>query len=86
MRFETRTDDYKHYGVWDTLAEKWHGSSDVEGTTAERIATELNARYGPAGPRLDAMVRHVSPPQPAEARVIAQRWRKGRLDLWIRGA
>ncbi len=25
MRFETRTDDYKHYGVWDTLIENWHG-------------------------------------------------------------
>jgi hypothetical protein len=84
MRFETRTDDYKHYGVWDLTAEKWHGATDLEATIAEQIATELNARYSPAGPRPDATVRHISPPHPAEARVIAQRWRKGRLDLWIR--
>ena len=41
MRFETCTDDYKHYGVWDVLPEKRHGGTDLEGTIAERIATEL---------------------------------------------
>lgn len=86
MRFEVRTDDYKHFGVWDTAAEAWRSETDLAPTVAERIETSLNTQIGMDGPRPPATVRIVSPPVSAEGRVIAQRWRPGRLDAWIKEA
>lgn len=74
MRFEARTDDYKHYGVWDITAEKWHGARDLEATWCPNGSPRTQRALWPRRPRgqtrrFGTSAHHT----PAEARVIAQR-------------
>lgn len=87
MRFETRAGtDLNHFGVWDAVVNTWRSEQSLDQATAERIATNLNATAGQHGPRPVVEVRRLVPAQPAEARVIADRWRTGKLDVWVREA
>lgn len=36
-RFEVRTDDYKHFGVWDTATETWRSETGLAPAVAERV-------------------------------------------------
>lgn len=87
MRFRARcADGLNNFGVWDETDEKWRTSITLPQAQAVVIAADLNAQYDENGPRPPETVRRLSPSRRAEARVIAQRWRTGDLDLWIREA
>ena len=71
--------------VWDLVEDTWASGQRYRlRLDAGRAAAELECWFDRSGPRDPKTVAWPDPPKRVECRVIAQRWRTGTLDLWLR--